>query len=107
MVMMSDRMVQNAMEACGSFYPGIESDRMRRKGEGRRREIGDVVVTIGHSCDITPLLTSLALFKGFDVCMTESVVVVGMVVTNPTDSSSFASAVWNFAVDLVMSPRAA
>ncbi len=56
MVMMSDGMVQNATEACGSFYPDIESDRMRQKGEGRRREIGDIVVTFGHSHDIQGVL---------------------------------------------------
>ncbi len=46
---------------------------------------------------------SLALSKGFDVCVTESVVVVGVVVTDLTDVSGFALAVGNFAVDLVVS----
>ncbi len=74
------------------------------EGSGRKRKIGDVKVMFGHCRDITPLLTSLALSEGFDVCATESVVVVGMVVTDPTDSSGFASAVGNLAFNFIVSP---
>ncbi len=62
------------------------------------------MVTLGHSCDITPLLMSLAMSKGLDICTTKGVVVVGMIVANATDSSHFASTVGNLAVNLVMSP---
>ncbi len=62
------------------------------------------MVTMGHSRDITPLLTSLALSKHLDICATESVVVVGVIVADPTDASSFASAVRYLAVNFVMTP---
>ncbi len=65
------------------------------------------MVTFGHCHDITPLLTSLALSKGFDVCVTEGMVIVGVVVADPTDLSHFALTVGNIAVDLIMSPQAA
>ncbi len=63
------------------------------------------MVTLGHSCDITPLLTSLALSKSFDVSVTEGMVVVGMVVTNSADASGLAAAVGNLTLDFVMSPQ--
>ncbi len=62
------------------------------------------MVTLGHGCDITPLLMSLASSKSFDVRVTEGVVVVGMVVPNLTDVPGFTVAVGNFAIDLVVSP---
>ncbi len=62
------------------------------------------MVTLGHCCDITPLLTSLASSKGFDVCVAESVVEVGVVVANSTDASGFAVAVGGFAIDFIVSP---
>ncbi len=62
------------------------------------------MVTLGHSCDITPLLTSLASSKSFDISTTEGVVVVRMVVPDLTDMSGFAAAMGNLAVDLVVSP---
>jgi len=65
------------------------------------------MVMLGHSCDITPLLMSLASSKSFDVSMTKGVVIVGVVVSDSTDPSSLAVAMGNFAVDLVVSPRVA
>jgi len=62
------------------------------------------MVTLGHGRDITPLLTSLALFKSFDVRTTEGAVVIGMVVSNSTDMSGFTLTVRDLAIDLVMSP---
>ncbi len=62
------------------------------------------MVTLGHSCDITPLLTSLALSKSFDISATEGMVVVGMVVTNLADAFSLAVVVGNLTLDFVMSP---
>ncbi len=62
------------------------------------------MVMLRHGHDITPLLTSLALSKSFDVSATEGVVVVGMVVTNSTDASGFTAVMGDFAINLVMSP---
>ncbi len=62
------------------------------------------MVTLGHSHDITPLLTSLASSKGLDVCTTKGAVVVRMVVANLTNTPGFASTVGNVAIDLVVSP---
>ncbi len=62
------------------------------------------MVMVGHSHDITPLLTSLALSEGFDVCATEGAVVIGVVVADPTDVSHFAAAMGDFAVNLIVSP---
>ncbi len=62
------------------------------------------MVSVGHGCDITPLLTSLASSKGLDVCATESAVVVWVVITNLTDSSWFAAVMGNLAVDFIMPP---
>ncbi len=65
------------------------------------------MVTMGHCCDITPLLTSLASSEGFDICVTESVVVIGVVIADSTDVSHFAPVVRDLAIDLVVSPQAA
>ncbi len=62
------------------------------------------LVTFGHGCDITPLLTSLASSEGLDVCMTESMVVIWMVIADLTDLSSFTVAMGNFAIDFIVSP---
>ena len=62
------------------------------------------MVTLGHGCDITPRLTSLASSKGLDICATEGAVVIGMVIADPTDMPHFAVAMGDFAVDLVVSP---
>ncbi len=62
------------------------------------------MVTLGHGCDITPLLTSLASSKGLDICVTEGAVVIGMVIADLTDMPHFAAAMGDFAVDLVVSP---
>ncbi len=69
------------------------------------KEIGDVLQSqLGHSRDITPLLTSLASSKGFDICTAEGVVIVGVVIANSTDTSGFTTMVGNFAIDLVVPP---
>ncbi len=47
---------------------------------------------------------SLALSKSLDICVTEGVVIVGVVITDSTDASGFASMVGYFAVDFIMSP---
>src|SRR6266436_9593468 len=65
------------------------------------------MVMLGHSHDITPLLTSLASSKSFDVSMTEGAVVVGMVITNLTDASGFAAAMGDLAIDLIVSSQSA
>ncbi len=62
------------------------------------------MVTFGHGRDITPLLTSLASSKSLDVCVTEGAMVVGVVVANLTDTSSFAAVMGDLAVDFVVSP---
>ena len=62
------------------------------------------MVTVGHGCDITPLLTSLASSKHLDICATEGVVVARVIITNLTDASGSAAAVGNFAIDLVVPP---
>ena len=62
------------------------------------------MVTMGHGCDITPLLMSLASSKSLDVHTTEGVVVVGVVIANSTDMPRFAPTVGNLTVDLLMSP---
>jgi len=62
------------------------------------------MVTVGHSCDITPLLMSLALSKGLDIGMTEGAVIIGVVVTDSTDVSWFASTMGNLTVNLIMPP---
>ena len=59
---------------------------------------------MGHSRDITPLLTSLASSESFDVCATEGVVVIGVVIIDSTDVSHFAVVMRDFAVNLVVSP---
>ena len=65
------------------------------------------MVTMGHCCDITPLLTSLASSEGFDICVTESVVVIGVVIADSTDMSHFAAVMRDLTVNLVMSPQVA
>ncbi len=65
------------------------------------------MVTLGHYCDITPLLTSLASSEGLNVCTTKGVVVVGVVITNSTDLSCFALTVGDLAINLVVSPQLA
>jgi len=78
---------------------------MECNGREQKKEEGLVMlVTFGHSCDITPLLMSLALSKGFDVCTTESMVVVEMVIAYLTDPSSFAPVMGDFAIDFIMPP---
>jgi len=62
------------------------------------------MVTLGHDCDITPLLTSLASSEGLNICMTESAVVVRMVIAYLADASVFALAMGNFAVDFIVPP---
>ncbi len=62
------------------------------------------MATMGHSHDITPLLTFLASSESLDVCAAEGVVIIGVVVADPTDVSHFAATMRDFAVDLVVSP---
>ena len=69
------------------------------------KEIGDVLQSqLGHSRDITPLLMSLALSKGLNICTAKGVMVVGVVVTDPTDTPGFALVMRDFAIDLVVPP---
>ncbi len=65
------------------------------------------MVMLGHSRDITPLLTSLASSKSFDISTIKGAVIVGVVISNSTDLSSLAVVMGNFAVNLIVSPQVA